>query len=222
MRTDDFDFELPRSLIAQEPASPRDSCRLMVVERTSGQIDHRTFRDLPDYLRSGDLLVLNETRVLPARLHGLKDETGGSVEVLLLRERYDNTWECLVKPGRRLKPGARVVFDDGAMTALVVDVLDQSGGRLVQFTPRQGRFLDIVHRIGQMPLPPYITRPLDDPESYQTVFSRDERSAAAPTAGLHFDQLFERCKENGACVEMVEPMSTRRSSRRRDDPTARW
>ncbi len=135
----------------------------------------------------------------------MKDETGGEVEVLLLRERYENTWECLVKPGRRLKPGARIVFAQGAMTALVVDVLEEGGGRLVQFMPHEGRFLDIVHRIGEVPLPPYITRPLEDPESYQTMFARDERSAAAPTAGLHFTpELLERCREAGARVETVE------------------
>lgn len=205
MRTDDFDYDLPTGLIAQHPAEPRDSCRLMVVDRRSGQVDHRTFADLPEYLREDDLLVVNETRVLPARILGTKDETGGQVELLLLRERYENAWECLVKPGRRVKPGARIIFDGGAMTALVVDVLDESGGRLVQFSPKQGRFIDIVRRIGQMPLPPYITSELDDPEKYQTVFARDERSAAAPTAGLHFTpELLDRCRETGARVEAVE------------------
>ncbi len=176
-----------------------------MLDRSSGQVDHRIFSDLPDYLRPGDLLVVNETRVLPARLKGVKDESGGAVEMLLLRERYENSWECLVKPGRRLKPGARVVFDDGAMTALVVDVIDESGGRLVQFHPVGERFLDVVHRIGEMPLPPYITQPISDPEEYQTIFARDERSAAAPTAGLHFTpELLERCREAGARVETVE------------------
>lgn len=205
MRTDDFDYDLPTGLIAQEPAEPRDSCRLLVLDRASGQIDHRVFSDITDYLRKGDVLVVNETRVLPARLHGVKDETGGAVEVLLLRERYENAWECLVKPGRRLKPGARIVFGDGAMSALVVDIVDESGGRLLQFTPLEGSFLDVVHRIGETPLPPYITRPLADPESYQTVWARDERSAAAPTAGLHFTpQLVERVRETGARIETVE------------------
>lgn len=205
MRTDDFDYDLPTGLIAQSPAEPRDSCRLLVLDRRSGQMDHRVFSDLPEYIRPGDVIVVNETRVLPARLKGVKDETGGAVEVLLLRERYEHAWECLVKPGRRLKPGARMVFGDGAMTGLVVDVLDEGGGRLVQFTPREGRFIDIVHRIGEMPLPPYITRELENPESYQTVFARDERSAAAPTAGLHFTpELLERCREAGARIETVE------------------
>ena len=188
MLTDDFDYDLPTGLIAQEPVEPRDSCRLLVLDRTSGQLDHRRFSDLPDYLRAGDVLVVNETRVLPARLLGVKDETGGAVEVLLLRERYEDAWECLVKPGRRLKPGAKIVFAEGAMTGLVVEQIDEGGGRLVQFRLAKGErsFLDIVHRVGQVPLPPYISKPVSDPEVYQTVFARDERSAAAPTAGLHF------------------------------------
>lgn len=204
LRTDDFDYDLPTGLIAQAPAEPRDSCRLLVLDRASGQMDHRTFTDLPEYLREGDLLVVNETKVLPARLHAVKDETGGAAEVLLLRERYEGAWECLVKPGRRLKPGARLVFGDGAMTGLIVDVLDEGGGRLIQFRSEEP-FLDVVHRIGSMPLPPYITRELDDPAQYQTVFARDERSAAAPTAGLHFTPaLLERCREAGARVAAVE------------------
>jgi S-adenosylmethionine:tRNA ribosyltransferase-isomerase len=205
--TDDFEYELPSGLIAQEPAVPRDSCRLLVLDRSSGQIDHRRFSELPEYLRAGDVLVVNETRVLPARLLGVKDETGGVAEVLLLRERYENAWECLVKPGRRLKPGARIVFADGAMTGLVVEQVDEAGTRLVQFTlaPGERSFLDIVHRIGEMPLPPYITRELRDPELYQTVYASDERSAAAPTAGLHFTpELLDRCVEAGARVEKVE------------------
>jgi len=205
--TDDFDYDLPTGFIAQEPSDPRDSCRLLVLDRSSGQLDHRVFSDLPEYLRAGDVMVVNETRVLPARLLGLKDETGGAVEVLLLRERYENAWECLVKPGRRLKPGAHIVFADGAMTGLVVEQIDEGGGRLVQFTLGAGErnFLDVVHRVGQMPLPPYITKPVSDPELYQTVFSREERSAAAPTAGLHFTpELLARVEEAGVRVETVE------------------
>ncbi len=205
MRTDDFDYDLPSGLIAQHPVEPRDSCRLLVLDRASGQMDHRIFSDLPEYLRPGDLLVVNETRVLPARLKGVKDETGGAVEILLLRERYENAWECLVKPGRRVKPGTRLVFDDGAMTGLVVDVLDDMGGRLVQFRPKDGSFIEIIRRIGEVPLPPYITQPLADSEQYQTVYARDERSAAAPTAGLHFTpELLLRCREAGADVASVE------------------
>lgn len=205
MRTEDFDYDLQSGLIAQRPAEPRDSCRLLVLDRASGQLDHRVFTDLVDYLREGDLLVVNETRVLPARLTGVKDPTGGAAEVLLLRERYENAWECLVKPGRRLKPGARIVFGDGAMSGLVVDQLDEAGGRLVQFTVKRGRFLDIVRQLGQMPLPPYITEPLADPEQYQTVFARDERSAAAPTAGLHFTPtLLASLEAHGVAVAAVE------------------
>ncbi len=206
MRTDDFDYELPTGLIAQEPAVPRDSCRLLALDRASGQIDHRTFGDLPEYLRSGDVLVLNETKVLPARLKGAKDETGGAAEVLLLRERYENTWECLVKPGRRLKPGAKIIFGEGELTGLIVDVVDDGGGRLVRFTVAGNEsFLSVVHRIGEMPLPPYITRSVADPDLYQTVYARDERSAAAPTAGLHFTpELLERIEAAGVRIAKVE------------------
>ncbi|MBN2404595.1 MAG: tRNA preQ1(34) S-adenosylmethionine ribosyltransferase-isomerase QueA [Coriobacteriia bacterium] len=205
MRTDDFDYDLPSGLIAQQPMEPRDACRLMVVERASGQIDHRGFRDLVDYLRAGDVLVVNETRVLPARLLGAKDETGGAVEVFLLRRRYEDTWECLVKPGRRLKPGARIVFGEGELTALVVDILPESGGRLVQFHVAKGTVMDAVHRLGKMPLPPYITRQLDQPELYQTVYSAEEHSVAAPTAGLHFTaELLEEVQRMGVHLAKVE------------------
>lgn len=207
VRTDDFDYDLPSGMIAQEPAQPRDSCRLLVLDRSSGQIDHRRFGDVLEYLREGDVLVVNETRVLPARLKGVKADTGGAVEVLLLRERYENAWECLLRPGRRLKPGAKMVFGDGAMTGLVVEAADENGTRLVQFTLASGErsLLDIAHRIGEMPLPPYITREVDDPELYQTVFSRDERSAAAPTAGLHFTtELLDRIRAAGVRIETVD------------------
>ncbi|MDZ4655548.1 MAG: tRNA preQ1(34) S-adenosylmethionine ribosyltransferase-isomerase QueA [Coriobacteriia bacterium] len=205
MRTDDFDYDLPSGLIAQAPMEPRDACRLMVVERSSGQIDHRTFHDVLEYLRPGDVMVVNETRVLPARLLGAKDETSGAVEVLLLRRRYADTWECLVKPGRRLKPGARIVFGDGELTAFIVDVLEESGGRLVQFHVRAGSLIDAVHRLGQIPLPPYITRQLDDPELYQTVYSAEEHSVAAPTAGLHFtSELLDEVQHKGIHLAKVE------------------
>jgi len=205
VRTDDFDYDLPSGMIAQHPAEPRDACRLLVLDRTSGQIDHRRFGDLLEYLHPGDVLVLNETRVLPARLHGAKDETGGSVELLLLRERYEGAWECLVKPGRRLKPGARIVFAEGRLVGLIVDVLEESGARLVQFTVREGTVLDAIRAIGEVPLPPYITEPLDDPEQYQTVFATDEHSVAAPTAGLHFtEQLLDAVQRSGVHVAKVE------------------
>jgi S-adenosylmethionine:tRNA ribosyltransferase-isomerase len=205
MRTDDFDYDLPSGLIAQEPAVPRDSCRLLVLDRSSGQVDHRHFTDVIDYLRPGDVLVVNETRVLPARLKGEKRDSGGAVEVLLLRERYEDTWECLVKPGRRLQPGARVEFGEGRLTGLVVESLPESGTRLISFTPSDGSLLDAVHDLGEMPLPPYITKPLEDPELYQTVFSRDERSAAAPTAGLHFTpELLVQAEQAGASIAKIE------------------
>ncbi len=205
MRTDDFDYDLPSGLIAQHPVEPRDSCRLMVVDRASGQIDHRIFRDLPEYLTRGDVLVVNKTRVLPARLRGAKDETGGAVEVLLLRKTYGDTWECLAKPGRRLKAGARIAFGDGELTGLVVDVLEESGARLIQFHTSGERFIDIVRRIGEIPLPPYITEPLRDPEEYQTVFAADEHSVAAPTAGLHFTtELLESVQRAGVHLATVE------------------
>jgi S-adenosylmethionine:tRNA ribosyltransferase-isomerase len=205
VRTDDFDYELPSGLIAQQPAQPRDSCRLMVVDRRSGQVDHRVFSDIGEYLKPGDLLVVNDTRVLPARLRGAKVETGGAAEVLLLRERYSGTWECLVRPGRRVRPGAKLVFGDGLLTGLVVDVIEESGARVIQFQTARGSFLDAVHALGEVPLPPYITADLADPELYQTVFSAEERSAAAPTAGLHFtDELLGRLETAGVKLAKVE------------------
>jgi S-adenosylmethionine:tRNA ribosyltransferase-isomerase len=205
VRTEDFDYELPSGLIAQEPAVPRDSCRLLVLDRSSGQVDHRSFTDIEEYLRQGDVLVVNETRVLPARLKGAKRDSGGSVEVLLLREVYGGTWECLVKPGRRMQPGAHVEFGDGRLTGMVVESLRESGTRLVSFKVESGTFLEAVHALGEMPLPPYITKPLEDPELYQTVFAQDERSAAAPTAGLHFTpELLARIEEAGVHVARVE------------------
>ncbi len=205
MRTDDFDYDLPTGRIAQAPAVPRDSCRLLVLDRETGAVEHRVFSDIGDYLRRGDLLVVNETRVLPARLRGVKQEGGAQIEFLLLRERGTDTWECLARPGRRLKPGTTVVIGDGAATALVVGASDESGTRLVQFQAREGRFIDVLHRLGEVPLPPYITRPLADPEEYQTVYATDERSAAAPTAGLHFTEaLLDRLVSDGIHIARVE------------------
>jgi len=205
MRTDDFDYDLPSGRIAQAPMEPRDACRLLVLRRDTGALEHRTFSDIGEYLDRGDLLVVNETRVLPARLHGVKRDGGAEVEVLLLRERGADTWECLVRPGRRLKPGTRVDFGGGEASALVVGVSDESGTRLVQFEAREGRFIDALHRLGEVPLPPYITRPLADPEKYQTVYATDERSAAAPTAGLHFTTaLLDDLVRAGVHVARVE------------------
>ncbi|MHB1324167.1 MAG: tRNA preQ1(34) S-adenosylmethionine ribosyltransferase-isomerase QueA, partial [Coriobacteriia bacterium] len=162
-------------------------------------------RDIIGYLERGDVLVVNVTRVLPARLRGAKDATGGAVEVLLLRRHYGDTWECLVKPGRRLRPGARIVFGEGEMSGLVVDVLEESGARLVQFHVSHGTFLDAVRRIGEIPLPPYITEPLRDPSEYQTVYAAEEHSVAAPTAGLHFTpELLESAQRAGVHIATVE------------------
>jgi S-adenosylmethionine:tRNA ribosyltransferase-isomerase len=157
------------------------------------------------HLHRGDLLVVNETRVLPARLRGIKAEGGGAIELLLLKDRGGDSWECLVRPGRRLRPGAKVVFGQGELTATVVGVAEESGVRIVQFHTERERFTDVLHRLGQVPLPPYITRPLADPELYQTVFATDERSAAAPTAGLHFtSDLLDRIVEAGTHLARVE------------------
>lgn len=223
MRTDDFDYPLPDDLIAQEPADPRDSCRLLVLHRADGSLDHRRFTDILDYLEAGDLLVANRTRVLPARLMGHKEGTGGVAETLLLKRREDldplgHLWECLVKPGKRLKQGARIEYREGGihaplawppvLTGEVVDYLeDNRGGRLVRFTPAEGLTLDqAIHKAGHVPLPPYITQYEGDPEKYQTVYAmQEEHSAAAPTAGLHFTpELLGRIRERGVGFETVE------------------
>jgi S-adenosylmethionine:tRNA ribosyltransferase-isomerase len=205
MRTMDYDYDLPTGLIAQEPAEPRDSCRLLVVDRVSGMLEDRVFRELPDLLSPGDLLVVNETRVLPARLQAVKAETGGAAEVLLLRERYQDTWECLVKPGRRIRAGTKLVFGEGRLTGLVVSEDRESGSRVVQFTSHgPDSVMAAIHDLGEMPLPPYVTRPLHDPELYQTVYGTDERSAAAPTAGLHFTtELLDRVGGAGVGIARV-------------------
>lgn len=183
MKTSDFDYELPPELIAQTPLERRDASRLMTLDKTTGEISHRHFYELPSLLRPGDCLVLNDSRVLPARLIGHR-ESGGAAEVLLLTDQGDKTWECLVRPGRKLREGARVTFGDGALTAEVIKVLPD-GNRLVQFD-YEGIFLEVLERLGKMPLPPYIKEELQDRERYQTVYSKEVGSAAAPTAGLHF------------------------------------
>jgi S-adenosylmethionine:tRNA ribosyltransferase-isomerase len=205
MLTEDFDYDLPTGLIAQSPLEPRDSCRMLVLDRRTGTVSHRLFTDIRSYLRRGDLLVVNETRVLPARLHGTKAEGGGAVELLLLRDRGNDTWECLARPGRRLRAGTTILFGDGELTGLVAGPADDDGVRVVQFHATGVRFTDALHRLGEVPLPPYITRTLEDPELYQTVFSTDERSAAAPTAGLHFtNDLLDRIVEDGTHIAKVE------------------
>ena len=184
IKTSDFYYELPPELIAQTPTERRDASRLLVLDRETGAMAHRHFYDLPQYLRAGDCLVLNDSRVLPARLIGHRAPGGGTCEVVLLIDRGEKTWECLVRPGKKLRPGARMTFGDGKLTAEVVEVLE-GGNRLVRFD-YEGIFLELLEELGRMPLPPYIKAELQDPERYQTVYSREVGSAAAPTAGLHF------------------------------------
>lgn len=184
MKLSDFDFNLPDELIAQRPVEPRDASRLFVVHRDGGAFEHRHFRDLPEYLRPGDALVVNETRVMPARLLGHREGTGGAIEVLLLKRMDRDRWETLVKPGKKARAGQRISFGDGLLVATVLDSTEV-GGRVVEFS-YEGIFEQILDRLGKMPLPPYIHEQLDDPERYQTVFAREWGSAAAPTAGLHF------------------------------------
>ncbi len=198
MKTSDFDFQLPEELIAQTPLERRDASRLLTLDRDSGAVGHHHFYDLPGFLRPGDCLVLNDSRVLPARLIGRR-LTGGACEVLLLVDRGEGLWECLVRPGRKLRPGARVIFGDGQLTATVEAEL-ADGKRAVRFH-YQGIFLEILEQLGKMPLPPYIKAELADQERYQTVYSKVVGSAAAPTAGLHFTpQLLEDVQKNGVKV----------------------
>lgn len=185
MKTSDFDFELPEDLIAQTPLERRDTSRLLTLDKATGETGHYHFYDLPRFLRPGDCLVLNDSRVLPARLIGRRP-SGGACEVLLLVDRGDNLWECLVRPGRKLRPGAQVIFGEGQLTASI-EAEAEDGKRLVRFH-YDGIFLEVLEQLGKMPLPPYIKAELQDQERYQTVYSRVNGSAAAPTAGLHFTQ----------------------------------
>ncbi len=201
MKTSDFYYELPPELIAQTPLQRRDDSRLMVLNRESGAVEHRHFFDLPRYLRPGDCLVLNNSRVLPARLIGRR-ETGGASEVLLLTDKGDNVWECLVRPGKKLRPGAKVIFGDGQLVAEILEVLPD-GNRLVKFH-YEGIFLEVLETLGRMPLPPYIKEELNDQERYQTVYSKVVGSAAAPTAGLHFTpELLRQIEEMGVKLAYV-------------------
>ena len=202
MKTHDFYFELPPELIAQTPLERRDGSRLLVLDKATGETEHRHFYDLPEYLRPGDCLILNNSRVLPARLLGHRVPGGGACEILLLIDKGGNVWECLVRPGKKLRKGARVSFGDGELTAEIVDELPD-GNRLVRFE-YQGIFLEVLERLGKMPLPPYIKEELRDSERYQTVYSKVNGSAAAPTAGLHFTpELLERVQSMGVKVGYV-------------------
>lgn len=196
MKLSDFDFQLPEELIAQEPVKKRDQSRLMVVHRGSGAIEHKTFREIIEYLRPGDVLVMNESKVLPARIFGTRTSTGAKIELLLLRQVAPNRWEALVKPGKKARTGDMLDFGNGLMTGSILDHTDV-GGRIIEFSYREP-FLQVLERIGTMPLPPYIKKPLADQQRYQTVYARQEGSAAAPTAGLHFTrELLEEIRAKG-------------------------
>ena len=201
MKTHDFWYELPEELIAQTPLEQRDASRLLVLDRVSGEINHRHFYDVIDYLKPGDCLVMNDSRVLPARLLGHR-HTGGAVEVLLLRDLGDKKWECLCKPGRKMQPGNEVIFGDGELTATVLEVRED-GNRVVEFH-YEGIFLEVLERLGKMPLPPYIKAELSNQERYQTVYSKEVGSAAAPTAGLHWTpELLKKAREKGVKLAFV-------------------
>ena len=202
MKTSDFYYELPKELIAQTPVEPRDSSRLLVLDRRDGSVEHRHFYDIIDYLHEGDLIVANDSRVLPARIFGVKDETGARVEFLLLKQISGNRWETLCKPGKKARKGAKFTFGDGLLRAEVADVRED-GNRVVDFDCDES-FFATLDKIGQMPLPPYITAELQDKERYQTVYSHELGSAAAPTAGLHFtEELMDRIRQKGVKIAYV-------------------
>lgn len=202
MKTDDFDFDLDESLIAQHPIKNRDESRLMVMDRSSGEISHKKFYDIIDFLNPGDVLVLNDTRVIPARLFGNRPGKDEKIEVLLVQRGDDNVWETLVKPGKKMKLGSKISFGNGLLKGEVVDI-NEEGNRFVKFY-YEGIFEEILDELGNMPLPPYITEKLEDKERYQTVYAKHEGSAAAPTAGLHFTkELLKKIEEKGVVVKFV-------------------
>lgn len=202
MKTSDFYYDLPEELIAQDPLEDRSNSRLLVLDRKAGEREHRVFRELVEFLSPGDCLVVNNTRVIPARLMGVKVGTGAGIEVLLLKRCEDNVWETLVKPGKKARPGARISFGDGLLVGEVLEVVDE-GNRRIRFT-YEGIFEEILDRLGQMPLPPYITHQLKDKNRYQTVYAKHEGSAAAPTAGLHFTpELIKEIEDKGVRLAHV-------------------
>ena len=202
MKTSDFFYELPEELIAQNPLEDRTASRLLVLDRKTDKLEHKIFSDVIDYLNPGDCLVINNTRVIPARLIGEKEGTGGKVEILLLKRRENDIWESLVKPGKKLRPGARVTFGDGRLKAEILEIAEE-GNRLVKFY-YEGIFEEILDSLGEMPLPPYITHKLEDKEMYQTVYAKFDGSAAAPTAGLHFTtELLEKIKHKGVRIASI-------------------
>ena len=202
LSTADYYFDLPKELIAQDPMEKRDECKLLVMDKNSGKVEHHVFNEVINYLEPGDCLVLNNTKVIPARLLGVKEETGAAVEILLLKRKEADVWETLVKPGKKLRPGARVSFGDGILKAEIMDIVDE-GNRLVKFY-YDGIWEEVLDKLGEMPLPPYITHKLQDKNMYQTVYAKFEGSAAAPTAGLHFtDDLLEKIREKGVDLAFV-------------------
>ncbi|SCP95111.1 tRNA preQ1(34) S-adenosylmethionine ribosyltransferase-isomerase QueA [Anaerobium acetethylicum] len=202
MNVKDFDFYLPLELIAQDPLEDRSSSRLLTLDKKTGEVEHHVFTDIIDYLNPGDCLVVNDTKVIPARLIGSKIGTEAKIEVLLLKRMENDIWECLVKPGKKARPGAEISFGDGLLTGTVMDVVEE-GNRLIQFS-YDGIFEEILDRLGQMPLPPYITHQLQDKNRYQTVYAKHEGSAAAPTAGLHFTpELMKKIEEKGVEIAYV-------------------
>ena len=202
LKKSDFYFDLPKELIAQDPLADRASSRLLCLDKYTGATSHHVFREVVNYLKPGDCLVLNNTKVIPARLYGVKEDTGAAIEVLLLKRKEDNQWETLVRPGKKCKPGTRLVFGEGLLHAQVLDVLEE-GNRLIQFH-YDGIFEEILDQLGQMPLPPYITHQLKDKNRYQTVYAKYDGSAAAPTAGLHFTkELLQKVKDMGVDIAEV-------------------
>ncbi|EAR65527.1 S-adenosylmethionine:tRNA ribosyltransferase-isomerase, partial [Bacillus sp. NRRL B-14911] len=202
MKVEMFDFHLPEELIAQTPLEDRTSSRLMVLDKEDGALQHETFKNLPEYLNPGDCLVLNDTRVLPARLFGAKEGTGAKIEVLLLKQQEGDVWETLIKPAKRVKEGTRIEFGDGLLSAVCTGTEEQ-GGRLLKFN-YEGIFYEVLEQLGEMPLPPYIKEQLDDRERYQTVYAKERGSAAAPTAGLHFtEELLDEIREKGVHIAFI-------------------
>ena len=201
MSVKDYDYELPKELIAQDPLEDRSSSRLMVLDKTTGEFEHKVFKDITDYLMPGDCLVVNNTKVIPARLYGVREGTEAKIEILLLKRRENDIWETLVKPGKKAKPGTKIIFGEGLLIGEVIDIVEE-GNRLIQFH-YDGIFEEILDQLGQMPLPPYITHQLKDKNRYQTVYAKYDGSAAAPTAGLHFTpELLQKVKDMG--VEIAE------------------
>lgn len=202
MKTSDFYYHLPEELIAQDPLEDRSSSRLLHLNPATGEVEHTDFKHMIEFLKTGDCLVINDTKVIPARLYGHKKETGAVIEILLLKRKENDVWECLVKPGKKARPGAEIIFGDGILTGTIMDVVEE-GNRLIQFQ-YEGIFEEILDQLGEMPLPPYITHKLQDKNRYQTVYAKNEGSAAAPTAGLHFTkELMEQVKEKGVQIAHV-------------------